>query len=178
MRVHLRVCLVTQSCPTLWDPVDCGPPGSSAHGILQARTLEWVALPSSRGSSQRRDWTQASHTAGGFFAIWASREAQVRFGGFFISRLVESTVRSRGYRVTVDGEEPSTQGSNYMLCVNCWLQGESPSQVPTLLSEGQQSCYSESVSSWLSFCTSCLLILVSWPTYWHKVFSGISLFSF
>ena len=40
--------------PTLWDPTDCSPSGSSVHGILQARTLEWVAVPSSRGSSQLR----------------------------------------------------------------------------------------------------------------------------
>ena len=43
-----------QSCPTLWDPMDCSPPGSSVHGILQARILEWVAMPSSRGSSRAR----------------------------------------------------------------------------------------------------------------------------
>ena len=43
------LCLVTQSFLTLWDPMDCSPPGSSVHGILQARTLEWVAMPSSRG---------------------------------------------------------------------------------------------------------------------------------
>ena len=47
-------CLVTQSCPTLCDPMDCSPPGSSAHGILQARMLEWGARPFSRGSSQSR----------------------------------------------------------------------------------------------------------------------------
>ena len=44
----------TQSCPTLCDVIDCDPPGSSVHGILQARVLEWVAMPS-RGSSQTRD---------------------------------------------------------------------------------------------------------------------------
>ena len=44
-----------QSCPTLCDPMDCNPPGSSVHGILHARILEWVAKPSSRGSSQPRD---------------------------------------------------------------------------------------------------------------------------
>ena len=43
--------LVAQSCPSLCDPVDCGPPGSSVHGILQARILEWGAIPFSRGSS-------------------------------------------------------------------------------------------------------------------------------
>ena len=42
---------VAQSCPTLWDPVDRSPPGSSVHGILQARILEWVAISFSRGSS-------------------------------------------------------------------------------------------------------------------------------
>ena len=46
-----------QSCPTPCDPMDCNPPGSSVHGLLQARTLEWVAISFSRGSSQPRDWT-------------------------------------------------------------------------------------------------------------------------
>ena len=59
--------LVTQSCLTLCDPVDCNPPGSSVHGILQARILEWVAMPSSRGSSRPRDRTQVSCIAGRFF---------------------------------------------------------------------------------------------------------------
>ena len=55
---------VSQSCPTL-------PP----HGILQARILEWVAFPFSRGSSQPRDWTQFSRIVGRFFTSWATREA-------------------------------------------------------------------------------------------------------
>ena len=45
------------SCLTLGDPMDCSPPGSSVHGILQVRILEWVAMPSSRGTSRPRDWT-------------------------------------------------------------------------------------------------------------------------
>ena len=49
--------LVTQSCLTFCSPADCGPPGSSVHGILPARTLEWVAMPFSRGSSWHRDRT-------------------------------------------------------------------------------------------------------------------------
>ena len=53
---------VTQSCLTPCDPMDY-----TAHGILQARILEWVAVPFSRGSSQPRDRTQVSHIAGGFF---------------------------------------------------------------------------------------------------------------
>ena len=58
--VHARVCQVTSVCPTLCDRLDCSPPGSSARGILQARILEWVAMPFSRGSSQPRDWTHVS----------------------------------------------------------------------------------------------------------------------
>ena len=52
----MGACSVTQSCPTLWDPLDCSPPGSSVLGILQARLLEWVAISFSRGSSLPRDW--------------------------------------------------------------------------------------------------------------------------
>ena len=70
-------CLVAQLCLTLCDPMDCSPPGSSVHGILQARILEWVAMPSSRGSSWPRDGTQVSHIAGGFFTYWATRDAQI-----------------------------------------------------------------------------------------------------
>ena len=54
--VCVSVWSVTQLCLTLCDPMDCSPPGSSVHGILQARTLEWMAIPFSRGSSQLRDW--------------------------------------------------------------------------------------------------------------------------
>ena len=55
--------------------------GSRVHGILQARILEWVAFPFSRGSSQPRDWIQVSHIAGGFFTSWATREAQEYWSG-------------------------------------------------------------------------------------------------
>ena len=58
-------------------PHSCSPLGFSVHGILQARMLEWVAIPFSRGSSQPKDWTQVSHTAGGFFTIWVTGEAHV-----------------------------------------------------------------------------------------------------
>ena len=67
---------VAQLCPTLCDLMDYSLPGSSVHGILQARILDWVAFPFSRGSSQPRDWTQVSHIVGGFFTSWATREAQ------------------------------------------------------------------------------------------------------
>ena len=66
---------VTQSCPTLCDPMDCSPPGSSVHGILQARILEWVAMPSSRACSWPRYGTWVSCIAGRFLTVWATREA-------------------------------------------------------------------------------------------------------
>ena len=61
---------VAQSCLTLWDTMHY-----TVHGILQARILEWVAFPFSRRSSQPRDQTQVSHTAGRFFTSWTTREA-------------------------------------------------------------------------------------------------------
>ena len=59
---------VAQLCLTLCDTMDY-----TVHGILQARILEWVAVPFSRGSSQPRGWTQVSRIAGGFFTSWATR---------------------------------------------------------------------------------------------------------
>ena len=64
--------LVTQSCPTLCNPMVCRPPGSSVHGISQTRLLEWVDIPLPRGASRPRDQTWASCTAGRFFASWAN----------------------------------------------------------------------------------------------------------
>ena len=75
---ELIVCvrLVIESCLTLGDPMDCSPPGSSVHGIPQARILEWVAILFSRGSSQPRDQTWVSQQCR-FFIIQATREALV-----------------------------------------------------------------------------------------------------
>ena len=86
MGLHLRCCSiygtafqewseVAQSCPTLCYPMDCSLPGSSVHGIFQARILEWVATSFSRGSSRPRDRTRVAHTVGRCFTIWATREA-------------------------------------------------------------------------------------------------------
>ena len=63
---------VPQSCPTLGDPMDCSLLGSSAHGIFQARILEWVAISFSREPSRPRDWTQVSLTVGRWFTVWAT----------------------------------------------------------------------------------------------------------
>ena len=67
--------LVAQSHPTLCNPMDCSPPGSSVHGILQRRTLAWVAIPFTRGSSRPRDRIWVSCIAGRFFTVWDTREA-------------------------------------------------------------------------------------------------------
>ena len=61
--------LIAQLCLTLCHPMDCSPPCSSVHGILQARILEWVAMPSSRASFQPRDQTPVSCIAGRFFRV-------------------------------------------------------------------------------------------------------------
>ena len=78
LRNHIALKVkVAQSCPTLCDTMDY-----TVHGILQARILEWVAFPFSRGSSQPRDQTQVSHIAGRFFTSQATREAQGYWNGY------------------------------------------------------------------------------------------------
>ena len=77
MRKHMSWMLVAQSCLTLCDPMNYSPPGSSLHGILQARILEWVAIPFSRESSRPRDQTQVSRIAGRFFTVCAARETHL-----------------------------------------------------------------------------------------------------
>ena len=61
--------LVTQLCPTLCNPIDCSPPGSSVHEIIQARIRDWAVIPFSRGSSQSRNRTQVSCIADRLFTI-------------------------------------------------------------------------------------------------------------
>ena len=68
---------VAQLCPTLCDPMDCRPPSSSVHGIFQARILEWVAIPFSRGSFGPRNQTQFCFVDR-FFTICASRGTELR----------------------------------------------------------------------------------------------------
>ena len=94
------LCLVAQLCPTLWDPMDFSPPGSSVYGISQARIPEWVTMPSSRGSSQPRDGTQVCHIAGGFFttepsgkpkALYFSEINQSQKDKYCVMLLIKST---------------------------------------------------------------------------------------
>ena len=105
---------VTQSYQTLCDSV-----GYTVHGILQARILEWVAFPFSRGSSQLRDHIQVSRIAGGFFASWATREAQ--------------------------GKLRQTLFKRFLLCVRITAMGERS----TLNIPGQVGVYSQGAESGL-----------------------------
>ena len=82
---------------SLW-PMDCSPQGSSVAGILQVKILEWVAVASSRGSSWPRDGTQVSCTAGGFFTVWATREALVTMYWYLIRIYCVFTMRRALYR--------------------------------------------------------------------------------
>ena len=70
----LRKSSVSQLCPTVWDPMDCSPPGPSVHGISLARTLDWVALLSSWGPSRPRDRSHVSCIDGWILYHWATRE--------------------------------------------------------------------------------------------------------
>ena len=75
-----------QSCPTLCVPIDCSLLGSSVHGILQAKMLEWVAILFSRGSSPSRDWILVSCIAGKLLTIWTTKEVQGHYSFVLNSR--------------------------------------------------------------------------------------------
>ena len=77
LSIYLLLVWKLLSCVTLCDPVDYSLPGSSVHGILQARILEWVTISFSRGSSRPRDQTQVSFIAGRFFTVQTTREAPI-----------------------------------------------------------------------------------------------------
>ena len=80
-RLPVHVSAKLLSLVRLCDPMDCSPPGSSLHGVLQARRLEWVAMPSSRGSSRPRDPTESLTSpalSGGFFTTSATWEIRLR----------------------------------------------------------------------------------------------------
>ena len=82
----LRLC-AAHLCPAICNPMDCGSPGSSAHGILQAGILEWVTFPFSGVSSQPRDRTCISCIAGRFFTSWATRGAPLLSSASLNSRI-------------------------------------------------------------------------------------------
>ena len=125
---------VAQSCLTFCDPTDY-----SVHGILQARILEWVAFPFSRGSSQPRDRTQVSCGAGRFFPSWATREAQEYWSGWPIPSgdLSDPGVKLGSAVLQVDSLPAELPGQPYK---NCQLACQ---RVPLSL---ELACCSNSIS--------------------------------
>ena len=107
-------------------PMDCNPPGSSVHGILQARRAEWVAIPFSRGSPLSKDRTQVSCIGGRFFTIWATREVLTSW----LEREETAEVEGRGGLLRLlSGEEsawslvqedPMCCGAAKPVCRNYW----------------------------------------------------------
>ena len=93
---------VAKSCHQIFcDPIDCSPPGSSVHGISQARVLEWVAIPFSRGFSQPRDGTLISCIADRFSIIWATGEAP----NFYTDQLFWHIIHMKPYlRIRYGGQ--------------------------------------------------------------------------
>ena len=110
---------VAQSCLTLCESMDYSPLGFSVHGILQARILEWVAVPFSSGSSKPRDQTQVSCTAGGLFTIWATRkEGWVLKNWCFWIVALEKTLE-----IPLDWK-PSNTLSRFVMGFPLWLSGK------------------------------------------------------
>ena len=102
---------VTQSCPTLCDPLNCSLPGSSIRGIFQARILEWVAISFCRGSSLPRDWTRVSCILDRCFTVWATREvcdvkSVPKSSSFFVSPPIALCAFLRSFLIFALDEVP------------------------------------------------------------------------
>ena len=109
--------LVTQSCSTLCDPIDYSPPGSSVYGILQARILEWIAIPFSRGSSWSRDRNQIYHIVGRFFT---TREAPLLESVQFSRSVVSDSLRPHEPQHTRPPCLSATPGVHPNSCASSW----------------------------------------------------------
>ena len=129
---------VSQSCPTLCNSMDCSLPGSSVHRIFQARVLEWGAISFSRGSSQPRDRTQVSCTAGRCFTIWA-----------FLKNHCSCT--------NLDSHQQ---------CMKVLLSISLPTFVISCLSDGRHSDSCEVISHYVFAFPRWFLRLVLWPSLW------------
>ena len=111
------VYMLLQSCPTLCHPVDYNPPGSSVHGVLQARILEWVVMPSSRGSSRPRGqshmsclrhWQMVSFTTSATWEVptktpWSQINDKINFKGFPGGPVVKNLLCSTGGAGSIPG---------------------------------------------------------------------------
>ena len=118
--------LVAQLCLTLCNPMIYSPPGSSVHGIFQARILEWLTISFSSGSSQPRDKTRLSCTAGRFFTDWATREAPVCYVYFTtIFFLNKYSTRSHNAHFWLS-PMPHTNHDSIGICCQSWDHWKHP----------------------------------------------------
>ena len=112
---------VAQSCPALCDPMDCSLPGSSLHGIFQARVLEWVAISFSRGSSQSKDRTRVSCIPGRCFNLWATRSnRQIWLRSAKLSRAKANRVLPREHTGYRKHSPPTTQETTLHRDITRW----------------------------------------------------------
>ena len=128
--LHFRcVCVyVSQLCVTFCETMDCSPQVSSVHGILQARIQEWVVTPFPRGSSQPRDQTQVSHTAGGFFTIWAIRDT----GQILLPQTQQIQAKLPITDLESDRNVDPVLNPNVMKVAQELKEQDSPDQIPKL----------------------------------------------
>ena len=143
--------------------MNCSPPSSSVHGILQARTLEWVAIPFSRGSSRPREQTCVSCTAGRFFTIWATREAQIHtYLHLILQVFLAPTSFSRYYLASfLAFIEKFLKRAVDIYCFNCclfFLSGILSNQISSLwlpYGSSQEPLLSRSLEPLTSYMASC-----------------------
>ena len=139
-----RLYFVAQSCLTLCNPVDCSPPDSFVHGILQARILEWIAMPSDKGTSQPRNRTQVSCIASRFFTDWANGKA-TRESRLFTLKSCDSPLRQPRFWSAKSGAGSLlTIASHYELFIGDFNNQRTAELFPEVLdcfSFGMKPCF-------------------------------------
>jgi len=129
--VHVCVCSVVQSCLTLCDPIDCSLPGSSIHGIFQARILEWLTISSSRGSFWPRDQTCISCVScigKHVFYHWVTWKAQAE--AYFMS--IPETPTDKKEEDSLEPIRPklTAKGSETSVSWGLWIIWEGVHRLP------------------------------------------------
>ena len=159
--------LVAQLPLPFCNSMDCSPQGPPVHGILQARILEWVAIPFSRGSFQPRDWIRVSCTAGGFFTSWVTRKAQLIANyKLALAKSIASdwTTATRAFAICL-----CLWGGGTLRCCSCW---------PSIAAEGVQGGVRHSVLQGIWWNKSLGRVryfqeLISWSQHLHLFISWV-----
>ena len=161
------MCIIAQSCPTLWDPMNCSLPGSSIYGIVQTRILEWVAISFSRGFSRPRNQTWVSHIAGRLFTTWATREAQYvdMWPGKWGHMLLWVLVRDERIKYTVRSELDTVEDSAYG--VRSGRLGQE-GHLPQLLGSARPRVC-PSVDGWTGLDWVCACVQLLCPNRQHRI---------